>query len=350
MDTREHILAHCGRYPQLQPPDLLKFLHHSVFGCGHLVASPEAAEDWLRREMEGCTDSTIEPLDGAFCRVHLGLLTKLGISPRSFARLFALSAQKEAGTAEELESRLTAALELAREGRLPFSFETLSTAVEAWRAAGFPAQHHSEMFRRTYAPAYRVLHRAHAELLPLLGRIDTLLRQNEQVIFAIDGGAGSGKSTVAHLLQQVYDCTVLHMDDFFLRPEQRTPERYATPGGNVDHERFLEEVLLPLRQGKAFRYRPFDCGTFTVSEGFDVTPRKLTVVEGSYSLHPTLRQYYDGSAFLRIDPAVQRARIEKRNSPAFAQRFFDTWIPLEQAYFDTFAPAEVCDLILEANV
>ena len=350
MDTREQILAHCARYPLLQPPDLLKFLHHSTFGCGHLVSSPEAAEDWLHREMAGCTDSAIESLDGDFCRVHLGLLTEQGISPRSFARLFALSAQKEAGTVDELEARLTAALELAREGQLPFSFAAFSAAVEEWRAAGFPAQHHSELFRQTYAPAYRVLHRAHANLLPLLGRIDTLLRERNQVIFAIDGGAGSGKSTIAALLQQVYDCTVLHMDDFFLRPEQRTTERYATPGGNVDHERFLEEVLLPLRQGKSFRYRPFDCSTFTVSEGFGVTPGKLTVVEGSYSLHPTLRQHYDGSAFLRVDPTVQRQRIEKRNSPAFAQRFFDTWIPLEQAYFDTFDPTAVCDLILEANL
>ena len=349
MDTRERILAHCARYPQLQPLDLLKFLHHSVFGCGHLVSSPEAAEDWLRREIAGCTNDTIEPLDGDFCRVHLGLLSTLGVSPRSFARLFALSAQKEVGTAKALEVRLAVALELAREGRLPFSFEAFSVAVEAWRAAGFPAQHHSDAFRAAYAPAYRVLHRGHAALLPLLGRIDTLLQEKEQVIFAIDGGAGSGKSTVAALLEEIYDCTVLHMDDFFLRPEQRTPERYATPGGNVDHERFLEEVLLPLRRGETFRYRPFDCGTFTVGDGFDVMPQRLTIIEGSYSLHPVLRHYYDGSTFLRINPAVQRQRIEARN-PTFAQRFFDTWIPLEQAYFHTFDPAEVCDLILEANL
>ena len=49
------------------------------------------------------------------------------------------------------------------------------------------------------------------------------------------------------------------MDHFFLRPEQRTPERLRTPGENVDHERFLEEVLCPLRAGRVFWYRPFDC-------------------------------------------------------------------------------------------
>lgn len=32
-------------------------------------------------------------------------------------------------------------------------------------------------------------------------------------------------------------------DDFFLRPEQRTPERLAEPGGNLDRERMKSEVI-----------------------------------------------------------------------------------------------------------
>ena len=49
------------------------------------------------------------------------------------------------------------------------------------------------------------------------------------------------------------------MDDFFLRPEQRTAQRLAQSGGNVDWERFQAEVLIPLRQGISFSYRPYDC-------------------------------------------------------------------------------------------
>ena len=63
------------------------------------------------------------------------------------------------------------------------------------------------------------------------------------------------------------------MDDFFLRPEQRTPERFSEPGGNVDRERFLSEVLLPLRQGEAVDYRRFDCATFTIAP----TLRRTTI-------------------------------------------------------------------------
>lgn len=42
------------------------------------------------------------------------------------------------------------------------------------------------------------------------------------------------------------------MDDYYLRMEQRTPERYAAPGENVDHERFLEQVLIPASQNQDY--------------------------------------------------------------------------------------------------
>ena len=57
--------------------------------------------------------------------------------------------------------------------------------------------------------------------------IEALLAQNGTAIVAIDGKCTSGKTTLAAGLAEIFDCNVLHMDDFFLRPEQRTPERFA---------------------------------------------------------------------------------------------------------------------------
>ena len=105
-----------------------------------------------------------------------------------------------------------------------------------------------------------------ASLEQIRNRIDELMSQKEQVIVAIDGNCTAGKTTLAGKLAEVYDCNVFHMDDFFLRPEQRTPERYAEVGGNVDYERFMEEVLQPLKAGNTFSYRPFDCSTFMLTE------------------------------------------------------------------------------------
>lgn len=49
------------------------------------------------------------------------------------------------------------------------------------------------------------------------------------MLVAIEGGSASGKTTLGELLQNVYDCPVFHMDDFFLRPEQRTEARFTQP-------------------------------------------------------------------------------------------------------------------------
>ena len=87
-------------------------------------------------------------------------------------------------------------------------------------------------------------------------QIDALLAEKDFVIVAIDGKCASGKTTLAAELAEIYDCNVFHMDDFFLRPEQRTQQRFAESGGNVDYERFREEVLFPLLSGSYYwRYR-----------------------------------------------------------------------------------------------
>ncbi len=181
---------------------------------------------------------------------------------------------------------------------------------------------------------------------PLLVRIDRLMAEQERVLVAIDGGSASGKTTLGELLQSVYACPVFHMDDFFLRPEQRTPERFSEPGGNVDRERFLSEVLLPLREGKAVDYRRFDCKTFTIAPPRRIEPGRLNIIEGAYAMHPDLAPYYDLTVFLAVSAEKQRERILKRNAPAQAELFFDRWIPFEQRYFAALNVPERCDLTI----
>lgn len=170
------------------------------------------------------------------------------------------------------------------------------------------------------------------------------LSAHERLIVAIDGRCGSGKTTLAARLQKELRCTVYHMDDFFLRPEQRTEERLSQPGENVDHERFLEEVLLPLRSGQAVTYRPYVCSQQRLSEPVTMAPDHLAIVEGSYACHPSLREHYDLRIFLTIDPQEQLRRIEERSGTEKAQQFRDRWIPLEERYFQAFDVQTRCDM------
>lgn len=182
----------------------------------------------------------------------------------------------------------------------------------------------------------------------LKNHIDRLLKTGRQIIIAIDGNCTAGKTTLAAVLEKEYDCNVFHMDDFFLRPQQRTTERYAQPGGNVDYERFREEVLIPLKNGGAFSYCPFSCKTFSLSDAVPVTPKALNVVEGTYCLHPYFGEIYDLKLFLSIDPKLQRERIYQR--PQHVQeRFFTDWIPMEKLYFDYFQIPEHADIQLDMS-
>jgi len=174
--------------------------------------------------------------------------------------------------------------------------------------------------------------------------IDSLLAKGAPVIIAIEGNCTAGKTTLAAVLEKEYDCNVFHMDDFFLRPEQRTPERYAQPGGNVDYERFQMEVLERIRKGNAFSYRPFDCGTFTLTGDVAVSPKQLNIVEGTYCLHPYFGDVYDLKVFLSVGTKLQAERINQR--PAFLRRrFFEEWIPMETVYFDHFQIRQRCDFV-----
>lgn len=347
------LLDQCVRYPALEMQDLLKCLHQSVFGCGHFVSDEAAGLALLYRETEGGLlpdGPEAEMIGGGFCRVHLRTLRRTGLAPETLFRLFALSAAGPAGDGAALEDALVVLLDLARAGRLPFPYEETAAAVDAWRQEGFPACHHSERFRAAYRPAYRVVRQELAWALPLFAAIDRKAAEQSRVVLAIEGGSASGKTSLAALLEQVYGCRVFHMDDYFLRPEQRTAERLAEPGGNVDRERFEAEVLRPLCEGKPVVYRRYDCHTQTLAEPVEVLPAKLNVVEGAYSMHPALAGCYDLSVFLRIGAEHQRTRVLRRNGPEAAQRFFDQWIPLEQRYFDALDPERRCDLILEVDI
>ena len=169
------------------------------------------------------------------------------------------------------------------------------------------------------------------------------------VLVSLDGRCGAGKTTLARRLQTELGCRVFHMDDFFLRPEQRTAERLARPGENVDHERFLAEVLSPARQGLPVTFRPYLCQQQALGETVHAAPAPLTVVEGAYACHPALWDCYDLRAFLTVDPDEQLRRIESRSGPEKAAMFRTRWIPLEEQYFAAFSISQRCDILLQSE-
>ena len=169
--------------------------------------------------------------------------------------------------------------------------------------------------------------------------IDQQLQAKGHALCVIDGLCGAGKTTLAEELSAHYGgASVIHMDDFFLPYEMRTPQRLAQPGGNVHHERFAAQVIQGLRTGDGFAYQRFDCATGELIEK-NCPAAKVRIIEGSYSLHPALQAAWGEldaiTVFLSVDGEEQLRRIARR-APEKLQAFVDKWIPLEKNYFQAY--------------
>lgn len=346
----EILRAHAQRYPLMQPCDAVKLLYQHAMGGGHLITDVPACLHMLRTEYAAlfpCAAPALEDIGNGRFRYNLAALNEKSLPLSCLCMLFVLSSEQASGRSEDFAPLIEVLRDAATEGLFSFNAQELDQYLFRYRRSGYPSVHHSDIYRRAYHPAYRVLDGKFTRLLPVIERINVLMEEKTHVVVAIDGGAASGKTTSAALLSQLYDTAVVHMDDFFLPFAMRTPERLAEPGGNIHYERFAQEVLPGLRYGANIRHRVFDCSTGEFSDERIVRHRPLTIVEGVYSHHPSLADAYTLRVFLSISAEEQHRRILQRNGADGAPAFFERWIPLENAYFEKCAIPSHSDIIIE---
>lgn len=350
-ETGALLRLHAARYPVMEPQDAVKLLYQGEFGGGHLIADPAGSLKHLREEsLTAVADAPLfENVGGCCCRVYLGPAGRGEAAVMAVHRMFLAGSARLQGSAVGLEEKLAVLSALTAEGALPFSAGELAAYLEEYRARGLPAVSHSAVYRKTYGPAYRVVPKEFAVYFPLLKEIEARLMEQDRVTVALDGLCGSGKTTLAAALAAMYDCNIIPLDAFFLPPDKRTPQRLGEPGGNIDYERFAQEVVPHLGRGEAFTYRVFDCGELAFTEERTVEPRPLIVCEGSYSRHPGFGEPYDLKVFVTCTEEEQKRRLLDRSGPALFERFLREWIPMEQAYFNTFRIQATSDLIIDTT-
>lgn len=185
-------------------------------------------------------------------------------------------------------------------------------------------------------------------LAPVIRAIEDRLSREGRAVVALDGMCGAGKTTLAARLGERYATEPIHMDDFFLPFALRTPQRLATPGGNVHYERFLDQVLNGLLRGGEVRYQRFDCATGGLAPCVH-TPAPVTVIEGSYSHHPffagAYRELRALRVFVSVEEGEQLARLRLRATGKL-ERFQSLWIPLEKCYFQAYDIIRGADIAL----
>lgn len=317
--------THIERYPLIKAQDLAKLAYQSEYGPAHLAFDPEAALWEIDTEWESLAPNTPirepEPIGNGLCRYHMNVGCDSSLAAPLLTELCLRTAAEYQGSHERLAEKLPLL------GSDPW--------IEEWKAAGCPPVRHSDTFRIVYTPHYRVLRADYAGYFSVLFRIATLLQRQERVVVAIDGRCGSGKTELAALIASLFNSNVFHTDDYYLPVSERASDWENIPGGNMDLQRFRNEVLLPVFSGEPVFYRAYDCIESRYQEPVFHPSSALTVIEGSYSLHPELDVRYDLKIFLTSSPSAQTRRLKAREQEYF--RMFKTrWIPMEERYISRY--------------
>ena len=91
--------------------------------------------------------------------------------------------------------------------------------------------------------------------------------------------------------------------------------------------------------------RPYDCHNDQYLASKKCDSNLITIVEGSYSCHPKLREFYELCIFMDISKELQIERLKVR-SPIKLDDFKNIWIPREERYFDIYKIRSKCDWII----
>ena len=341
MNVTAYVEEQLRLHPSTQPRDVIKQCYQAAKGAEHLLIDTARARAYFDQEYAATPADDTQPLFEAIsddvCRVNLAAWKASGFPAEWLFRMFVHTASVPMGGTELLEQYIKEAATVA--SALPGWEETLTT----WQDAGMPAMHHSDAYRAAEKPAYRIVNGRFRCIMPILQRLqeDRTIR-----VISMDGRAASGKSTKAELLSAVLEAPVVHMDDFFLPPALRTPERLAQPGGNVDYDRFAKEVVPHLASNAAFAYRMFDCSQMDFGGLREIAAAPIRIVEGSYAHHPALGDYANLRVFSTVEEEEQMARILRRNGEKMAEMFRTRWIPMEENYFRHFAIRDKADIVL----
>lgn len=342
---------HLSAHPAMTAQDVVKLIFQAHCGCGHLLDAEANVTAYIEKEeadlLPDAAEPLTEPLGDQYCRLNLRRAMAEGIAPQWIARMMRLSCKPTDVQADRKSAfRQIQKLKATEVG---FSAEELLSI--ACRLVDDPEwlPGHSEPYRQAYAPAYRVISREMEALLPVLSAAARTMKDKPQVLLCIDGPCGSGKTTMARQLVQITDAACIPMDDFYTPHPQKTPERLAQPGGNADHERLLSELLIPWRKQGFGSYRPYLCAEDRFGPEVQVSSRPLTILEGSYSLLPSIAALADHRVFLTIGEDDQLRRLLAREGEEGLRAFQQKWIPLEKAYHAAFSlPDEQC-LVIDAQ-
>jgi hypothetical protein len=158
MELNEILDWHLRHYPLLQADDIYKLIYQGVFGPGHLGTEIDVLRRQLNEELRqrsGCfAVEELEPVDpeGLLVRVNLGAVVGSPVRQERLIMALVRTGRDFVPEPELLGPRVASAVNWCQKN-LPGQASALARRIrDKW---GVPV--HSEIYRRVYQPAYRVI-------------------------------------------------------------------------------------------------------------------------------------------------------------------------------------------------
>lgn len=154
-------------------------------------------------------------------------------------------------------------------------------------------------------------------------------------LVAVDGHAGSGKSTFAgRLAAALGGAPVLRLDDIASHEEL-----FAWTG------RLSDQVIEPLRAGRTARYSPYDWHSRRFGEPRPLPPAPVVLVEGVGAGRRALRPHLALLVWMDLPAADSWARGRDRDG-AELREFWDGWVAAERRHFAEDPSRPFADLLV----
>ena len=146
----------------MQPQDVVKICYQAAFGAEHLLADISAAKRYFDAEFDATEPregELFELLSDEICRVDLGVWKARGLPSDELFGAFVATARVPVGEKERFSEYLVTAEACIAEETAAFSLEEWLVFLGKYKAAGMPAVHHSDAYRNSEKPAYRIVYR-----------------------------------------------------------------------------------------------------------------------------------------------------------------------------------------------
>ena len=182
---------------------------------------------------------------------------------------------------------------------------------------------------------------------------------NNPILIAIDGGSGSGKSSIAGIIAKQLNATLIATDDFYaaeITHEGWINRSFKERAADVINWRSLRSnVLEPLMNGMAASWNAFDFnagirsdGTYSFSSAvINYLPNDFIIIEGTYSCRPELCDLIHLKILVDVPVHVRHKRLKKREEKEFLIQWHDRWDEAEQYYFREICPQLSFDMVIE---